>query len=153
MPWQAVHTDLRVVINNPNIESAYLLDQNGYEVREVYVGKDEGNSSYKEIFVPANGMYVVVDTRPATATSLDLNENDKIKIYPNPNDGMLRIETPAGKSLYNEVEVLSLSGKVLKRFESAQTTYDLNLPDGMYIIKLKLKRKVIKTEKILLSNG
>jgi len=81
---------------------------------------------------------------------LNPEEFEEIKIYPNPNDGMLRIDCPPGKSLYTEMEILNLSGKVLKRFKSVKQVYNLNLPDGLYIIQLKSKRKVIKTEKILL---
>jgi hypothetical protein len=151
MPWQAVNTDLRVVINNPNIESAYLLDQNGYEIREIYVGKDEQNSNFKEVFVPRNGMYVVVDTRPATVSSLDHSDFEQIRIYPNPSEGMLKIESPKGKRLFDEVEILSLTGRTLQKYSSYSNAYEFNLPDGIYIIKLRSKNKLVKTEKILMS--
>jgi len=153
MPWQAQNSKLTVVINNPNIQSAYLLDQNGYEVREVYVGKDENDDNYKEVFVPGNGMYIIADSRPATVSALGHSDFDEIKIYPNPNNGLLRIESPLDKPLYDEIEVLSLTGRVLKTFSSGEMVYDLNLPDGIYIIKLKSKEKVIKTQKVLLNKG
>ena len=153
MPWQAQNSKLTVVINNPNIQSAYLLDQNGYEVREIYIGKDDNDNNYKEVFVPGNGMYIVADSRPATVSSLGHSDFDEIKIYPNPNNGLLRIESPNDKSLYDEIEVLSLTGRVLKTFSSGKMVYDLNLPDGIYIIKLKSKEKVIKTQKVLLNKG
>jgi hypothetical protein len=153
MPWQAENSDLTVVIKNPNIESAYLLNQNGYEIREVYVKKDDNDSNYKEIHFPGNGMSVVADTRPATVSSLGQSDFDQIRIYPNPNEGMLRIESPKGKPLFDEIEILSLSGRILKKLPSGKSVYDLNLPDGMYIIKLKSKDKVVKTEKILFSKG
>jgi hypothetical protein len=153
MPWQAVISDLSVVINNPNIESAYVLNQNGYEAREIFVGKDESNANYKEVFVPRNAMYVIADTRPATVSALDNSEFEQIRIYPNPNEGLLKIVSPEGKKLYDGIEVLSLTGKILKKFNSYKSVYNLDLPDGVYIIKLLSKQKVIKTEKILFDKG
>ena len=153
MPWQAQISRLTVVINNPHIQSAYLLDQNGYEIREVYVGKDENDDNYKEVFIPGNGMYVVADTRPATVSALGNTDFDEIKIYPNPNNGQLKIESPENKVLFDEIEILSLSGRVMRTYSSENRIYDLNLPDGLYIVKLKSEEKVIKTQKILLSSS
>ena len=155
MPWQADVSEVSVVINNSIIESAYLLDQNGYEVKEIYVGKDEDNTSYKEIFVPRNGMYVIADTRPATVTSLDLDDFGQIRIYPNPSEGLLKIESAKDSKMFDVVEVLNLTGKALKKFKvkSGQEIFDLRLPDGIYLIKLKLNGQVIRTEKILFTQG
>jgi hypothetical protein len=153
MPWQAQNSKLTVVINNPNIQSAYLLDQNGYEIREIYIGKDENDDNYKEVFIPGNGMYIIADTRPATVSALGKNDYDEIKIYPNPNNGRLKIEFPQNKTLFDEIEILSLTGKVMKKISSESRTYSLNLPDGIYIIKLKSEEKVIKTQKILLNSS
>ena len=114
------------------------------------VSKKE-NNSFKEVFVPRNGMYVVVDTRPATVSSLGYSYFDQIRIYPNPSEGMLKIESPEGKKLFDEVEILNLTGKVLKKYPSYQNTYEFNLPDGIYIVKLRSKNKLVKTEKILMS--
>jgi hypothetical protein len=149
MPWQATNSNLSVVINNPNVESAYALNQNGYEDREIYVAKDEINANYKEVFVPRNAMYVIVDTRPATVSGLGDSDLEQIRIYPNPNEGILRIESSGGNPLYDEIQILSLTGKILKKIKSYRSEYILNLPDGIYIVKLISKNNVVKTEKIL----
>jgi len=152
MPWQATISEVSVVINNPNIQSARTLDQNGYESREIYVKTDD-TSNLKEIFVPKNGMYIVADTRPSTVVlGLEDEMIDKIKIYPNPNNGVLHIKSPSKKHLFTDIEILDLSGRVLKKFNAGKEQYELKLSNGIYIIKLINGNITIKTEKILVDN-
>jgi len=149
MPWQAEYSKVRVVINNPNIQSAWLLDENGYEQKEIYVQKD-GTSSLKEVFVPYNGMYVVADTRPSTVVGLENELISRIHIYPNPSNGYLRIDAPEGTPLFDDIVVRSVSGQTMKRFKAGKPQYKLNLPTGMYIINLVSEGNVIRSEKILM---
>ena len=68
---------------------------------------------------------------------------------------MLKIESPKDKSYFDAVEVSNLTGKILKELEAkdGQELYDFQLPRGIYIIRLKLKGQVIRTEKILFGKG
>ncbi|MFC2123607.1 T9SS type A sorting domain-containing protein [Bacteroidota bacterium] len=150
MPWQAEFSKVSVILNNPNIQSAWLLDQNGYEEKEIYVHKD-GTSSLKEVFVPYNGMYVVAGFRPSTVVGLEDDLTGQIQIYPNPTNGYLTIDAPDGNPQFDEIVIRDLSGQTLNRFEAGLNQYKLNLPTGMYIINLTLKGKIIKSEKILLN--
>ena len=53
---------------------------------------------------------------------------------------------------FTDIEILDLSGKVLKKFKAGKEQYDLKLPNGIYIIKLINGSSTIKTGKILIDN-
>lgn len=150
MPWQAINSELSVVINNANIQSARVLDMNGYEAKEIWVKTDD-TSNLKEVMIPKNGMYIVADARPSTKI-LGLNDEmiKNINIFPNPSDGKLNIESPSEEQLFTDIEILDLSGKILKKIKSGKGAYDLKLPNGIYIINLIDGSKTIKTGKILI---
>lgn len=146
MPWQAKNSKLSVVINNPNIQSARILNMNGYEGREILVNID---GTKKEIMVPANGMYIIADTRPAKVLGL-MDEIDEILIYPNPSEGRINI-TSHGKASFNSYEVLGVNGKLVYQSKIGNEEIELNLKPGAYVVKLYSDGDMVKVEKVIMN--
>jgi hypothetical protein len=149
MPWQAINSEVTVTINNPKIQSARLLDMNGYESREIWVKTNDDND-LKEIALPPRSTYIVADTRKATILGLDQMEG-KINIYPNPGDGTLRIKNIDEGIKYDGIEVLGLSGKILRKFDRKRDQYELKLPAGAYLVHLKNLDELVFSQKIVIS--
>lgn len=98
-------------------------------------------------------MYIIADTRLSTIVlGLEDKMIDNIKIYPNPNNGIINIYSPSKKHLFTDIEILDLSGKVLKRMKADKEQYELKLSNGIYIIKLINGNETIRIEKIILDN-
>jgi hypothetical protein len=150
MTWQAANSEVSVVINNPDIQSVRVLNMNGYESREIWVKTDD-SSNLKEIMIPKNGMYIIADTRTASVLGLDEMQG-KISIYPNLGNGMLEIESNGNTLVYNEVKVLDLSGKVVRKFGQKKDQYQLILPSGAYLVQLSNNDELVLSKKIVISN-
>lgn len=58
-PWQIVETDASVAIANPALKSAHVLDANGMKIGQILLEKNAND--VKEIKLPPNAMYVVLD--------------------------------------------------------------------------------------------
>jgi hypothetical protein len=56
-PWQIVDTDVTLVVNNPNINTATLLDTAGYPVKKIKGERSGGKFTFK---LPPNALYVVL---------------------------------------------------------------------------------------------
>ena len=71
----------------------------------------------------------------AWSQGLSTEENALLQavIYPNPTEGRVYI---TGFNTAIEVEVFSIDGKRLKRFESVEDYIDLDLASGLYLLKL-----------------
>lgn len=64
--------------------------------------------------------------------SIEDNELENLVIYPNPTDGRIYLKGDSVVSL----EVYSLQGKLLKRFDNFSNYVELNLSSGLYILKM-----------------
>jgi hypothetical protein len=148
MPWRAQNSEVSVVINNPNIQSARLLNMNGYESREIYVMTNDTND-HKEIKVPANGMYIIADTRPASVLGLDELQG-KVSIYPNPAEGFFNIKIDDEGLDFTHIDILDLTGKVLRKFNHKSDHYELKLPEGAYLVQLSNKEGLVMSKKIII---
>ncbi|MEM5566753.1 endonuclease [Psychroserpens sp. AS72] len=68
----------------------------------------------------------------------DFDEN-QIKVYPNPTTNTITIK---GLNAQADLQVFSIEGKLLKSFNyNAETTIDLNLPSGMYLLTISSEDK------------
>jgi len=89
-------------------------------------------------------------TKVDVLTAMDIKDKKNIKIYPNPSDGILRVDgiNDAVINIYN-----SLGQQMNYTFLNEEhNILDLsNLPKGFYIIQIKTKQTII-TQKILLTN-
>jgi hypothetical protein len=57
-PWNVVNTDISLVVNNPHLQQATLLDANGYAVAGVPVTTAAGTVQIK---LPPNALYVMLE--------------------------------------------------------------------------------------------
>ncbi|MEX0986711.1 MAG: T9SS type A sorting domain-containing protein [Bacteroidales bacterium] len=71
--------------------------------------------------------------------------DDPLKIYPNPAKDFLKIELQSDNSVLPEVQIIDLTGKVVKKFDSDFTmdneiykaNYDISdMKPGIYFVKL-----------------
>lgn len=82
------------------------------------------------------------------------SQNEKVRIYPNPSDGIFTIEINKTESNKVSVEMLDITGKLVHRNDypvlgTLKETIDLqNLNKGMYFLRVKEGEK-ISTVKII----
>jgi hypothetical protein len=108
------------------------------------------NANYSGNFfvevVDTNGCVGYSDTIYVTITNInEIDENNTIKIYPNPAKDFITIEN--SDIILSKIEVLDLSGKVILKQEdnSNKITIDIsNLEKGTYFIKINEFKEPIK---------
>jgi hypothetical protein len=83
-------------------------------------------------------------TTDPTAGVSDLNLNESVTIYPNPNNGIFNIELPSSISLYN-IRIFDLTGRIVFQTQSNQSTSINvgNLESTIYILKISNGQNVI----------
>ena len=83
----------------------------------------------------------------------DVTENKTVKIYPNPNNGIFRIELPVTNSAGNSLEVVNLAGQSVFKTnitEESEKRIDLSgKPKGIYLAKVSLGEEVCITKIII----
>ena len=99
--------------------------------------------------VPANGMYIIADTKPATVLGLEEMQG-KISIYPNPAEGFINIKIADEGLAFSHIDILDLSGKVVQKFNYTNNQYKLKLPSGAYVVQLSNNEGVVLSKKILI---
>ncbi len=73
---------------------------------------------------------------------IDDEELSKVSVYPNPTGGRVHI---SGLNSETNVNVYSVEGKLLKHYNTVSNYIDLELPSGLYLLKLiSDKRSIIK---------
>lgn len=148
LPWKGAVTDMTLTIGNTGLRSAHLLDENGYEVREVAVKEVEGGL---QVTLPQNAMYVMLNTSESTVTSLEeASEDTSWIVYPNPSYGsftiLLRDVNCDSISVSNAVGQLLFHEQVNNRNE---IMIGENLNPGIYLISISLDGQVVDTRKIV----
>lgn len=103
-----------------------------YEISVVYDGTESAKVAVQAVI---------------TTTGISSSDADTFKVYPNPTDGELRIET--GGELINTVRLYDMGGKLMISTDKvANSEYTLDLttyPQGNYILKVNDKTiKVVK---------
>lgn len=85
-----------------------------------------------------------------------LGEENKVKLYPNPTNGMINLEVELAKlSDRVEINLIDASGRILQRnvyqvFKEGRFSYDLsNLSPGLYFVRIQTEAG-IRTEKLFL---
>ena len=155
MPWKAASSYVSVTLQNPNIQSAYLLDVNGYIDQEIYVDKSGANNS-KKIDIPRNGMYIIANSTPATVNEpnvvTDLEDLGKaeFKVYPNPSRGLIRISFGEHHSGFDRIEILNLQGKLVKAINQFVPEIEFSAPNGLYVVQLLEDGRLVERQKVLI---
>jgi hypothetical protein len=148
MPWQGIRSNVSIAVTNANIRSAHVLDQNGYKKREVPVELLSGDS--KRITVPGDAMYLVLNTdEPGLVTAVNEDQPASIKVFPNPTTGMVNLELPLEID-YSDLEILDLHGRQLGRWAKQPGAYQLNLPQGVYILKILKESEVRYVSRLII---
>jgi len=94
-----------------------------------------------------------VDAGVAFTTDATLGVNDnilntKVSVYPNPTNGLLQINIPAGYQL-KQISVYDITGKQVKYSNSDSNTLDIgNLSEGFYLLKISTDKGLV-TKKVL----
>lgn len=147
MPWQGIRSNVSITLTNANVRSAHVLDQNGYKRREVQVEWLSGDS--KRITIPGDAMYLVLNTDdPGLVTALHETQLDSIKVYPNPTTGMINLEIPM-ETDYSELEILDLHGRQMGKWAKQPGVYQLNLPQGIYILKVQKENEIQNVSRLI----
>ncbi|MCI4671088.1 MAG: endo-1,4-beta-xylanase [Bacteroidia bacterium] len=84
------------------------------------------------------------------ATKLERDQQNRIKIYPNPNSGRVNIELPRKQEV--DLKVFALDGSLLHQYSGTFDNYSFDLQDytpGFYFIELKGKELDIREKLIL----
>lgn len=96
----------------------------------------------------------ITDSNSAVNIEKSASQNEKLRIYPNPSDGIFTLEINKTESNKISVEILDITGKLVYRNDypvmgTLKETIDLqNLNKGMYFLRVKEGEK-ISTVKIV----
>jgi len=155
--FTATSTDLNILISpesnfDPTLEvfdacggnSIACINNNGINFSEAYHNTNYviGNEyfirvfGYNQIFENIN-FNISVSTH---ATSINDYANDTLNIYPNPTSDKLTIDIK--NELYNNIQILSITGKILleQTIQNTNTISVSELKQGIYILKLYTKK-------------
>jgi sugar lactone lactonase YvrE len=94
-------------------------------------------------------------TMPNTTTSVNeiTAKNNRITIYPNPTNGFFNLELSGVTNLKNnEIEIYNVFGEKVysSNIISPLTTLNLDVPNGVYFLKLKNEQRTV-TQKIIIN--
>lgn len=129
----------------------------------VLLGTYYGDTQGAQVTSTSGLMLVVFDTDnkdvadgfEITYTSDAVNVNElyaeDLLVYPNPSSGNVRIEIPEMKT-FDHLEIITTEGKLVDSF-SENYTFDLNLPAGIYFLRLIGKQNIVTKKLIVTRNG
>jgi hypothetical protein len=81
-----------------------------------------------------------------TSNLVEINEEDQIKIYPNPSTGILNLEIPNNKMAHYKYTIIDISGKkvIQGEIKSNITRIDIGgFLDGKYVLNLQNSNSII----------
>ncbi|NML72152.1 T9SS type A sorting domain-containing protein [Chryseobacterium sp. RP-3-3] len=88
-----------------------------------------------------------IKTGPALGTADIIRKTETIGFYPNPTNGILNIKAD---SLIENVNVINMVGQRLNNIQFSNNQINLNgLPNGIYIVELKVKNGQVFSKKII----
>ncbi len=148
LPWKGAVTDMVLTIKNTNLRSAHLLDENGYEVRQVTLTQVDGGM---QLILPPTAMYVVMNTEEATVTGREeVPDEETWVVYPNPSTGNFSISLRGIEC--DSVSIMDATGKLLFS-ENVQHLEEISvgasLPAGLYFVNISGNGRVVDTKKLM----
>jgi len=126
------------------INSINMVFSNGSGSQSVDVTGISSDICYKTNGT-ANGKYLVVST---DCSSTGVNNHEKYSLIISPNPVKNRLSVLSEKP-FTKVELISVSGSVMKIFENEQTLEMSNIPAGLYFIKVHFLDHSFVVEKII----
>jgi len=130
-----------------NGQSYYSFQQN--ETEAIFPNVPINNGDYVTIMATGtHGCFITKEFRYGLGYDLT-EEEDEIKLYPNPFSDILTVEIPEGKY---EVMLIDSQGKIVERktVKGNFVIYRNNLPVGAYTLRI-ISAKETLTEKILIN--
>ncbi|MFO8054230.1 MAG: C10 family peptidase [Bacteroidales bacterium] len=127
------------------------------------LGKYYGNMQPPPVTSNSGKMLVVFSTSAKnTANGFELEyisdvvgtgsiEKDALAVYPNPSQGEVTIDIPPDLA-YTYIEIRTMEGKLMDRYEQAERI-QLDLPSGIYFVRLAGERDTIVKKLIITGNG
>ena len=119
---------------------AYTYDASGNCISRTY--QNRGPSSLKSSTADENDL----NTKQNDFDTILLTEENSIKVYPNPNNGMFSVElTGYGDDLKNgTMTIFSAQGRVVLKLNSLQPINSINLnnqTNGTYVLQIRINEK------------
>ena len=74
--------------------------------------------------------------------SITEEDNDWVKIYPNPSSGLVNFELKNITHVESEIEIYTIQGKLITQQPLTENSVKINLNKGVYIIKIRNHEKV-----------
>ncbi|MGQ0829130.1 MAG: T9SS type A sorting domain-containing protein [Bacteroidota bacterium] len=119
------------------LQERSVVQENSYE-------NENGNSANTETIVVTDAVY-----NETTTSTITRSKTNELKIYPNPTNSSIIIETEMIPNKINIYNNLGLIVKELSDFESASTKIDFSsYPQGIYFVKIETQYG-IKLEKVI----
>jgi hypothetical protein len=120
-----------------------------YDTCTVSVTK-EGYFDFDTTLVVLSDTSYVINLVQNIPESVMESAKQMIKVYPNPTQGLITIQT--NEQEICSFEIISLSGQVIKRMDFSESQFQVDLspfPSGIYLIRIvsgdsEIKQKVIK---------
>lgn len=123
-------------ISTEAFSSCWVNDIDGDGNADLFVGGDLGGIMHLE-----HNLYGTLAVEPA-------EETKNLTIFPNPSNGIFKLDYDEQSMQGKTLEVYNLTGSVLFRSESLQHQLDLSsLPDGIYFLNIKGTSEVYKIVK------
>lgn len=137
-----------MISSNPNAPSGPLIDADYYANSAARIKEESAPlQSYSANYSDSKNIYSFVDLEYKHMS--DGNE-DKLIVYPNPAVNQINI-TPIDQE--SHIQILNLSGQVLKKYFLAEKTESLDISDlnnGLYILRMITANKQEHVEKFLI---
>lgn len=140
------------------ILSADKLNNNGADtalIWEVFARRGLGYSAKQGSTSLTTDGTEAFDLPPVVSTGLQaLNSLSEMAIWPNPNNGNFYFQFPKGANTVN-IEIMDMAGKIVYanqiKGEDGATLENLNLQNGIYIIRASHQNKIF-TSKLIISS-
>lgn len=130
-------------------ETWHLTNMYG-RLRDICIGPNN------EIYLATNGPFwsnsqpnthTIVRLRPPySGVGLGANELPKLIVFPNPSTGSFKIASSHSGTVFNQVVVRDLSGRVVANFENIAANAEIqlnNTPAGVYFVEVEVNGAII----------
>lgn len=112
-----------------------LLDPGAGKSHYLYVENADTCFNFNKSYNNPN----INSRKPDKIVNNNIEEQQSVKIYPNPSKDYITIET---KNEIHKIEILDISGKLMRVDYSGKKVDINNLPLGNYIVKIYLKNQI-----------